>query len=233
MRVTLRIVAGTILSKGRVAGLGAVALLGVLLALAVRGRASVDAELPLRMLSQYELSLLVPVVSLVLGAAAFGDLVDDRTLVYLWLRPIARWRVVLGAWTAAFAGSLVFAVLPTTVAAAMADGGGTVVAAALVAATVGALGYTSMFLLLGLLVRRALVWGLAYLLIWEQFVARSGSTAARLSILVNARSLLYRLSDFPPPALSPATGFGAAAPVLVGLAALALTALALRRVEIS
>jgi ABC-2 type transport system permease protein len=108
-----------------------------------------------------------------------------------------------------------------------------VVMAALAAATVAALGYTSLFLLLGLLVRRALVWGLAYLLIWEQFVARSGSTAARLSILVNARSLLYRLSDFPPPALSPSTGFAAAGPVVVAVAALALTAWALRRVEIS
>ena len=30
--------------------------------------------------------------------AALGDMREDGTLVYLWLRPMDRWAIVVGAW---------------------------------------------------------------------------------------------------------------------------------------
>ena len=54
----------------------------------------------------------LPVVALVFAGAAIGDLRDDKTLVYLWLRPMDRWPIVVGAALAAGADAredLIFA----------------------------------------------------------------------------------------------------------------------------
>ena len=48
----------------------------------------------------------------------------------------------------------------------------------------------ALFVLLGLWVRRALLWGLAYILLWEGFVAIAGQNAQRLAIRSYTRSLL-------------------------------------------
>ena len=52
------------------------------------------------LVDSYGLSLLVPVVSLVFATAALGDLAEDGTLVYLWLRPLPRWQLAVASFTA-------------------------------------------------------------------------------------------------------------------------------------
>ena len=61
--------------------------------------------------------------------------------------------------------------------------------------------------------KRALLWGLAYILVWEGFVARSGRMASRFAIRANARSFLTRVSGGPhrlisSPSLGASTRFG-------------------------
>ena len=46
------------------------------------------------------IATLIPVAVLVFGAAALGDLIDDGSLVYLWLRPVPSWVHVVAAWAA-------------------------------------------------------------------------------------------------------------------------------------
>ncbi len=228
-----RLVVRTQLTKGRVAALLAVAAVGVLIGLAV-GRADVAdrGDAAYRFVSTFGLGLLVPVTALVFGAAAFGDPAEDATLVYLWLRPVPRWRIVMAAEAAALAVAVPFGVVPTAVAAAATGQGGGLVAGALVAGTIGVVAYSTLFLALGLIVRRALAWGLVYVLIWEGFVARSGTAAARLSILVYARSLLARVADADPPRLAAATPVAVVTPLVVAAAGLALTSVALARAEV-
>jgi ABC-2 type transport system permease protein len=63
--------------------------------------------------------------------------------------------------------------------------------AAAALATFGAVAaYSSVFVWLGLVSRRALVWGIGYLLIVEQFAARGGSGLGALSIRSHALSIL-------------------------------------------
>jgi hypothetical protein len=57
------------------------------------------------------------------------------------------------------------------------------------------LAYAGLFVALGLWLRRALWWGLAYLLVWENGVARASEGASRLSVGGYARSALARLTD--------------------------------------
>ena len=72
---------------------------------------------------------------------------------------------------------------------------GQVVTAAMASTALAGLAYVSVFVAVGLLIRRALLWGLVYVFIWEFFVARAGAGAARLSINSYAASILSRLTD--------------------------------------
>jgi ABC-2 type transport system permease protein len=146
--------------------------------------------------SFFGLGLIVPVVALVLGSAALGNWVDDETLVYVWLRPVSR-RVIAAAATLA----AVTVAVPITVAslgalAVIGSGAdGQAVGGAMLSTALAGLAYVSVFVAVGLLIRRALLWGLVYVFIWEFFVARAGAGAARLSINSYALSILAKLTD--------------------------------------
>jgi ABC-2 type transport system permease protein len=47
-----------------------------------------------------------------------------------------------------------------------------------------------MFVALGLRFKRALLWGLAYILLWEGYVANASKTASRLSLRAYTRSVV-------------------------------------------
>ncbi len=81
------------------------------------------------------------------------------------------------------------------IAAACTGGGPEVVAATAASSSLAVLAYGALFLCLGLRVQRALVWGLAYILLWEGFVAEFGVTPARVAIRTYAGSLLAAVSD--------------------------------------
>jgi hypothetical protein len=93
--------------------------------------------------------------------------------------------------------------------------------------------YSAVFCGVGLRVRRALAWGLAYLLIWEQAVARVSHGAARASIFVNTRSLAAHVAHHSPPRNAVAWTTGLIVPLVVAIAALALTSRSLDRGEIA
>ena len=126
------------------------------------------------------------------------------------------------------------AVVPLVLASAATGAGWQLVAAAGVGGLLAAAAYTAVFCGLGLRVRRALAWGLAYLLIWEQAVARVSHGAARASLFVNARSVTAYLANHSPmPHNSVSPVVGVAFPVVVTAAALALTSRSLNRGDIA
>jgi ABC-2 type transport system permease protein len=233
MSAVFRLILRTQVTKGRAAALGAVGILGIVIGVAVgRGVEIARADAAYDFVGGYGLGLLVPITALVFAAAALGDPAEDGTLVYLWHRPIARWKLVAASAAAAWCIGVPFAVVPTVIAAATTDVGGSLVGAAAAASLLAVAAYSSLFLCLGLVVRRALAWGLAYVLIWEGFVARSGTGPARLSILVYARSLLAALADHPPPRLASSVPVAIAVPLVIAALALALTAFLLRRIDV-
>jgi len=230
-----RLILRTQLNRGRAAALVAIAAVGMLLAFAIRVTvASAErAEAAYSLVDGFGLGLLVPTTALVFASAALGDPAEDRTLVYLWLRPIPRWQITAASLAASLSIAVPFAIVPTAVMALLADGGIDLVGASLGAAAAASLAYCAIFLGFGLVVRRALVWGLTYLLIWEGFVARSGTTATRLSVLGYARTLFADLAGQSPPALASSTSVAVAAPFLIGAAAIALTTWLLRRIDVA
>lgn len=125
-----------------------------------------------QLLGNFGLAVLLPVVAVIVGTAAIGSELDDGTIIYLLAKPIRRGLVALVkavvAWTI-----VVLLVSPAILAAGLVARGGDadLGVAYAVAAGFGALEYTAVFLALSLVTSRALVAGLAYVVIWEGAVA--------------------------------------------------------------
>ncbi|MDX1691938.1 MAG: ABC transporter permease [Acidimicrobiia bacterium] len=129
--------------------------------------------------------LVLPVVSLVLGAAALGDERRDATITVLVLRPHARETLVgaklLGAWLAAMA---IVGTGAAAAGAALGIGAGRwdVLAPLVLAVAVSGLGYVSAFLLLGYLTQRAVLIGLIYVFVWENALSFAVDGLATVSL---------------------------------------------------
>ena len=67
------------------------------------------------------IATLVPVAVLVFGAASLGDLIDDGSMVYLWLRPVPTWLHVVAAWAATVTVAVPLVVVPVVASAALID----------------------------------------------------------------------------------------------------------------
>jgi ABC-2 type transport system permease protein len=224
---TYRLLLHQQLTRGRLLLAGAMGGLAIFLAVLI-ARSDQPGEAPniVEVLSVFGLGLMVPILSLVLASSSLGQLVEDETLVYLWIRPNPRWVLALAAWLASATVAVPMTVLPLTVAAAIGSSGDARVTMAVAAATaLASAAYSAAFTLLGLMLRRALIWGLVYVFVWEFFVARVGQGAARLSINTYATSVLAKLTDVSTlPLADRSLGYGIATPILVSVVAIALTA---------
>jgi len=186
-----RLMVASQVTRARVFSLGALGLVSVLVGLAIGHSATADGlREGTRFIVNFGLSVLVPVATLVFASAVLGDPNEDGTLVYLWLRPVARWKVVTAAALASFSVSWPIVTIPLLITAVLTGGGRTLVEGTFLAVTVTTVAYVGLFVALGLRVKRALVWGLLYIFIWEGFVASANTTAARLALRSYGRSML-------------------------------------------
>ncbi len=202
-RAEYQLLTRSVATRGRVLAVGALAVVSLLTAVVVATSGSDDSLRTAAGFLNANLSTLLPVAVLVFGAGTLGDLVDDGSLVYLWLRPVPAWVHVLAAWAATMTVVVPLVAVPTVVAAAIIDADPDLVVAGALGVAVAVPAYAALFVTAGVLVRRALPWGLAYILIWEGFVASAGETAARLAIRSYVRSILseqtgvsLRLAEF-------------------------------------
>lgn len=224
MRPAFRLLLGSLVTRGRVVFLALLGLIPVLLGIALRTEHTGPFDTTYKFVVEaYGLGLLVPVVSLVFASAALGDPAEDGTLVYVWLKPVPRWQLVAAALGATLLVALPLAVVPLALAVSLAGAGAELVRAAVAGSALATVAYCCVFLGLGLRVRRSLVWGLAYVLIWEGAVARVARGAARLSINVHARSLVARMAHHVPPKNASGSLTSILVPVVVIVLAVAVT----------
>jgi ABC-2 type transport system permease protein len=224
----------SIVTRVRVVGLGLLGVGAIALGLLVLvSNPANRANAAWSLVDSYGLSLVVPVVALMFASAAFGDLAEDGTLVYLWLRPVPRWQLALAAIAASVTVVVPVAVVPLVIGAAISGGGIRLIGAAAAGGMLATVAYSAVFCGLGLRVRRALAWGLAYLLIWEQAVARVSKGAARASLFISTRSLAAHLAQHPPPRNAVAWPTGLIFPLVVAIVALVITTRSLNRGEVT
>ena len=142
------------------------------------------------------LDVLVPLVAVVLGTSAFGADVEDGTLVYLLVKPTARWRIVLTRFVMVASSSFVVVVpmllLPWTVLSSALSVRS--VLAYLAGSALAIVLYTVLFVTLGFLVKRALVIGLLYIVVIELVISQQVAGVKSLSVREFASTVIGRLA---------------------------------------
>lgn len=223
------------LTKGRLVLAASLGGLSVLIAFLTARNAGDDAvDATIAFISLFGLGMAVPVLCLVLAASSLGNLVEDETLVYLWMRPSPRWLLAASAWLASLTMSIPLTVVPFTVTAAVGSRGDLeTTGATLLALLLAVVGYTGLFTLLGFLTRWSLIWGLLYVVIWETIVARVGPGAARLSVVSYPSSVLSRITEVELPQSDRAMASGLIVPVVIALVAVGLTSWRLNKTTVA
>jgi ABC-2 type transport system permease protein len=197
-KVTLR----QLLGRRRTLLLVLLSALPVLLAVAFRlgGETEVD-RFTRRIFDTITMTILLPLVAILFGAGAFGAEIDDGTVVYLLAKPVPRWIVVAAKASSAFAMAVLLTGTATALAGiidmvpAGADGVSATFAQVL-AVVVGSACYVSLFLVVSLFTRRALVIGIGYMLVWEGALSFMLAGIANLSIrqyALGASTAIYKL----------------------------------------
>lgn len=184
-------------------------------------------------ISVFGIGLMVPIISLVLGSSTFGELIDDETLVYLWHRPVERWKLALAGAMSAITVAVPLTAIPLTIAALVASGDTTVTLATALASSLAAVAYSSLFVLVGLLLRRALIWGLVYLFIWELFIANVGGGSAQLSIRTYPTSVLASMTDVSIRLADSSVATGIIVSVITAVVAIALASIRLDKMDVA
>ena len=190
IRLTHSVLLKQLITKGRLIGIAIVGVLPIFLGWVIGAQSNDPLEAGVGFVSYMGLSILVPIVALIFASASLGDTREDGTLVYLWLRPISRLSVSTGAWAASVTIALPLTVIPMTVSALLLDAGNSVVTATIITSILAVVAYSGLFVTLGLIVKNPVLWGLAYIFIWEAIVASFAKPAAALAVSGYSRAII-------------------------------------------
>lgn len=185
----------SVATRGRIIAMLAVAAIGLLVGVLIdRAEEVTDLE-RVEFLSGFGLLIFVPLVCVVMATATLGNLVEEKTLVYFWLRPVGRWQIAAAAWIASLVVLLPVVLIPMGVYGVVLGSDANDVIGLLVASTLGVLCYSSVFTFLGLLTKRALLWGLVYIVLWEGLIGGWSRSAGWVAIRTHTMSALSRIAD--------------------------------------
>jgi ABC-2 type transport system permease protein len=165
-------------------GLLALAPVGVAVVLVLGEGSGVTTQLVRQLYQSLVTATVVPLVALILGTMAIGAEIDDGTVVHLLVKPVGRgWIVLAKMLVAATAGVVLCgtSVLASGILLLKLDAPGLLLGM-LAGAVVAVVAYTAVFVTLSVWTGRALVAGLAYVLLWEGFIASYFSGTRLLSI---------------------------------------------------
>ena len=182
------------------------------------------------------LPILLPLTALIFATTALGGEIEDRTLLYLTLKPVARWTVIAAKLLAAALLTMLLvevSLAVTILLSAQSDSLGAV----LLAGLGGCVAYSSLFLLVGMLApRRGLIFGFIYVIAWEGTLAGLSTGLATLSVRRYVQGALDAgLGASPLAHIQPADVDGRASALvlaLVVIGGLVLCTARLRRMEL-
>jgi ABC-2 type transport system permease protein len=172
-----------LLGRRRSLLLAALPAILLLLSVVVRLAHGRDPQAAVNLLSLFALGFLVPLVGLIAGTGAIGPEIDDGSIVYLLAKPLSRPSIINSKLAVAVGVVTLFGAVPTLVAGFVTTGGADRIAVGYaLAALVAGVAYCSVFVLLAVVTRNAVVVGLLYALLWESVVGGYVPGAQALSI---------------------------------------------------
>ena len=233
IRLTHNVLLKQLITKGRLIGIAIVGVLPILLGWVIGAQSNDPLEAGVGFISYMGLSILVPIVALIFASASLGDTREDGTLVYLWLRPISRLSVSTGAWAASVTIALPLTVIPMTVSALLLDAGNSVVTATIITSILAVVAYSGLFVTLGLIVKNPVLWGLAYIFIWEAIVASFAKPAAALAVSGYSRAIITGRTNVEFDYLfDPSQSVSILMLIIITIAGIALSSARLNRLEV-
>jgi ABC-2 type transport system permease protein len=142
----------------------------------------------------FGLTTMLPLVALVVGTGVLSSEIDDGTLLHVLAKPLPRREIVLTK--LAVAAAVTVAVTASTMFCCGAIADGALLGAGFaVGAAVAGSAYTALFVALSLVVRRPVLVGLLYVLIWEGVLVNLVSGTGVLSVQRYAVALSVAVSD--------------------------------------
>ena len=205
---------------------------GVLVLVAVIFRIAGEEARALRftsgLLGNLGVRTLMPLVALLFGTGAIGSEIEDGTAAFLLAKPISRRTVVITKLVVAAACSIALTSGPMLLAGLIGAGGlgDGLVIGMVAAAAIGSVLYCAVFVALSLVTSRALVFGLAYVLIWEGLLAGLFAGTRTFSIRQLTLSFAQSIGGIPKAILDAplevTTAIVVAAVVLIGATMLAV-----------
>jgi hypothetical protein len=180
--------------------------------------------------------VVLPVGCLVLGDAVLGAEVRSGTLHFTWLSPASFAAIVLGRWLSGLVVAVVALGVPFGLAALVAGVPDAMGALAL-SAVAGSAAYIAVFVLLGALTRRAVVWSLGFVILIERLLGTALSGLAQWCPGWEARAVYARYGPGAADVLHrdgiPEGGAAVFRLLLIAAVALAIAALRLGRLRLS
>lgn len=181
-----------------------------------------------QLLADFGIGVVLPLVAVIVGSAAIGSEIEDGTIVYLLAKPVPRLTIVAVKLVIAWLVTCVIVVPGLWLGGLIGTGGDPGLGTAYgLAAIVGGLEYTAIFVALSLVTSRALVVGLAYVVVWEGVVA--GLFAGTRTLSVRQHTLW--IADTIGPDGTVSSDLGPEAVVVLAIVTAAAFVIALRRLE--
>lgn len=138
------------------------------------------------------LSAVLPLTALILGTAVLGSEMEDGNLVHLLAKPIPRAEILLSKLAVAVAATVLAGAVPILIAGVLITGSyGSIAQGFFVAALAGSVLYPTIFVALSAATKRAVVFGLVYLLLWEGVLG----TWLRGTRVLSVRHYLLQYAD--------------------------------------
>lgn len=142
--------------------------------------------------------VVLPIIAISLSTSAFGNDLEDRTLSFIMMTPIARWKIALSKLAASILIGAPLAIVSAAVAVFIGlDGDVSSIVAVSTGLLVGVVAYASVFTWAGLMTTRALAFAIVYVFLWEGAMSALVPGVKYLSISAYSLSVMYRLNDGP------------------------------------
>jgi ABC-2 type transport system permease protein len=140
--------------------------------------------------------VVMPLTALIIGTSVFGSEIDDGTIVHVLTKPLPRREVVLTKYLVATGISALVSGV-SLLAAGIITGSLRLGIGLAVGGVVGTIVYTALFVMASLLIRRSVLIGLAYILLWENLLGSLLSGTRVLSVQQYALTIADRISGSP------------------------------------
>ena len=140
--------------------------------------------------------LILPLVVLAMGSAAFTNEIEDRTLANLTLTPIPRWKIIVPKLLGAISVSTPMIAMSGVISGYFIyEGDVQAIASLVIGAIVGVVLYSVVFTWLGLMTTKAIGFGLLYVFLWEVMLSEIVPGVRFLSLSYYSGSVMRAVDE--------------------------------------